>query len=119
MDVGEPALGNRDWEGFDMNMPVNFGLLALCAVFGPSGEVSVDSCPDKPGTQKSFCVQSAGVRNVVDNVENGGTSGRHTPVYVSPASLWLPTVCKEMVNAVGPEMSFWVSAQLFCSVSIA
>ncbi len=71
MDLGEPALGNRDREGFDMNMPVNFGLLALCAVFGPSGDVSVDSCPDKPGTQKSFCGQSALVRNVVDAVENG------------------------------------------------
>ncbi len=70
MDVGEPALGNGYWEGFNMDMMVNYGLLALCAVFGPSGDVSVDSCPDKPG-HKSFCVQSAGVCDVVDAVENG------------------------------------------------
>ncbi len=70
MDVGEPALGNGDWEGFDMDMPVDFGLLALCAVFGLGGDVSVDSCPNKPGTQKSFCGQSAGVRDVVDAVED-------------------------------------------------
>ena len=71
MDVGEPALGNGNWEGFDVDMPVDLGLLALCAVFGPRGDVSVDSCPHKPGTQKSFCGQSAGVCNVVDAVENG------------------------------------------------
>ena len=69
MDVGEPALGNGDWEGFDMDMPVDFGLLALCAVFGPRGDVSVDSCPNKPGTQKSLCGQSAGVCDVVDVVD--------------------------------------------------
>jgi hypothetical protein len=54
VDVGEPALGNVDWEGFDMDMLVDFGLLALCAVFGPSGDVSIDSCPNKLGTQKSL-----------------------------------------------------------------
>ncbi len=40
-------------------------------MFGPSSDVSVDSCPDKPGTQKLFCGQSAGVCDVVDAVENG------------------------------------------------
>ncbi len=78
MDVGEPALGNGDWKGFDMDMSVDFGLLALCAVFGPRGDVSVDSCPNKPGTQQSFCGQSAGVGDVVDAVENGAAvSQRH------------------------------------------
>jgi hypothetical protein len=52
-------------------MPVDLGLLALCAVFGPLGDVSVDACPNKPGTQKSFCGQSAGVGDVVDAVEDG------------------------------------------------
>ncbi len=70
MDVGEPALGNGNWEGFDVDMPVDLGLLALCAVFGPRGDVSVDSCPNKPGTQKSFCGQSAGVGDVVNAVED-------------------------------------------------
>jgi hypothetical protein len=39
VDLGEPALGNRDWEGFDVDVPVDFGLLALCAVLGPGGDV--------------------------------------------------------------------------------
>ncbi len=71
MDVSEPALGNGNWEGFDVDMSVDLGLLALCAVFGPRGDVSVDSCPNRPGTQKSFCGQSAGVGDVVNVVEDG------------------------------------------------
>ncbi len=54
-----------------MNMSVDFGLQALYAVLGPGGGVSVDPCSDKPGTQKSFCGQRAGVGDVVDVVENG------------------------------------------------
>ena len=42
MDVGKPALWDWDWEGFDMDMPVDFGLLAHCTVLGPGGSVSVD-----------------------------------------------------------------------------
>ena len=71
MDVREPALGNGNWEGFDVDMRVDLGLLALCAVFGPRGDVPVDARPDKPGTQKSFCGQCVRVCNVVDAVENG------------------------------------------------
>ena len=71
VDVGEPALRDGNWEGLDLDMPVDLGLLAFCAVFGPRGDVSVDACPNKPGTQKSFCGQSAGVCDVVDAVEDG------------------------------------------------
>ncbi len=42
MDVGKLVLWDRDWEGFDMDVLVDFGLLALCAVLGPCGGVSVD-----------------------------------------------------------------------------
>ena len=48
MDVGEPALRNGNWEGFDLDMPVDLGLLAFCAVFGPRGDVPVDARPNKP-----------------------------------------------------------------------
>jgi len=71
VDVGEPALRDGNWEGLDLDMPVDLGLFAFCAVFGPRGDVSVDARPNKPGTQKSFCGQSAGVGNVVDAVEDG------------------------------------------------
>ena len=29
VDVGEPALRDGNWEGFDLDMPVDLGLLAL------------------------------------------------------------------------------------------
>ena len=51
MDVGEPALRDGNWEGFDLDMPVDLGLLAFCAVFGPPGDVPVDARPHKPGTK--------------------------------------------------------------------
>ncbi len=97
MDVGEPALWNGDWEGFDMDMPVDFGLLAFCAVFGPRGDVSVDSCPHKPGTQKSFCGQSAGVGDVVDPVENGAA--------VSQRPLWM---CRRPACGCLPSEKKWL-----------
>jgi hypothetical protein len=66
-------------------MPVDLGLLAFCAVFGPRGDVSVDARPNEPGTQKSFCGQSAGVGNVVDAVEDGAA--------VAQRHKWPPRPC--------------------------
>ena len=43
VDVGEPALRDGNWEGFDLDMPVDLGLLAFCAVLGPRGDVPVDA----------------------------------------------------------------------------
>jgi hypothetical protein len=77
-----------------MDMPVVFGLLALCAVFGPRGDVSVDSCPNKPLRFVASLPGWAMLWMLLKTARRcpSGTSGRHTPVDVSPASLWLPTV---------------------------
>ncbi len=86
-----------------MDMPVDFGLLAFCAVFGPRRDVSVDSCPHKPGTQKTFCGQSAGVGDVVDAVEKRRGGVPAAPAAATP--LWM---CRRPACGCLPSEKKWL-----------
>jgi hypothetical protein len=92
VDLGETTLRDGYQLRADLKMTMDFLLLARRTFSHPVGDVFAQTWPDKPRRNEPMSGKSAWVGNAMEVLKHfsavlRGTSGLHTPVELSPASL--------------------------------